>query len=251
MPLLFFLILVLLLLSPAIPKPGDAIVLDPEVHSYFVLDPGLFMPENPAQSLWTHQRLGNLPETSYTPKIREDGQPVIFAESHQSASGLVVPISADPKDFPVLEWEWWIESVLENGDLRRRDGDDYAARIYITFDHPSSMLSFRERVRYFAIRTFTSFEVPTRALSYIWANQAEPGTIAPNPYTGWVQMVVVRSGNEDAGSWQSESVNILEDYRRAFGEDPPRITGIQIMTDSDDTGSSARAMYGPITLRSE
>ncbi|MDX1801592.1 MAG: DUF3047 domain-containing protein, partial [Marinobacter sp.] len=38
------------------------------------------------------------------------------------------------------------------------------------------------------------------------------------------------------------------DYRRAFGKAPPPIVGIGIMSDSDNTGESATAWYGDITL---
>ncbi len=48
---------------------------------------------------------------------------------------------------------------------------------------------------------------------------------------------------------QAETRNIYEDYKEAFGEEPPKITGIQIMTDSDDTESSARAAYGKIIIK--
>ena len=37
-----------------------------------------------------------------------------------------------------------------------------------------------------------------------------------------------------------------EDYRRAFGEDPPRIGAVAIMTDTDNTGEEAVAWYGAI-----
>jgi hypothetical protein len=76
-----------------------------------------------------------------------------------------------------------IESVLESGDVTRKDGDDYAARVYITFDYPASNLSFGDKIKYSFYQTFRSFEVPTRALNYVWANKAEVGSIHPNPYT--------------------------------------------------------------------
>jgi hypothetical protein len=61
-------------------------------------------------------------------------------------------------------------------------------------------------------------------------------------------MIVIRSGNKHAGKWMYEKRNIIEDYRRAFGEEPGKITGIAIMTDTDNTGESASAWYGDIKL---
>jgi len=41
-------------------------------------------------------------------------------------------------------------------------------------------------------------------------------------------------------------VNVLEDYRRAFGEEPPRIRAVAVMSDSDNTGARTVAWYGDI-----
>jgi len=142
-----------------------------------------------------------------------------------------------------------IESVLESGDVTKKDGDDYAAHVYITFDYPVFNLGFGDKIKYRFYQTFTSFDVPTRALNYIWVNKAEVGSIHPNPYTDWVQVLAVQSGNNKAETWQSEKRNIPEDYKAAFGEEPPAITGSQIMTDSDNTGESARSAFGKLILR--
>jgi hypothetical protein len=40
--------------------------------------------------------------------------------------------------------------------------------------------------------------------------------------------------------------NLLDDYRQAFGEEPPNVGAIAIMTDTDNTGETAVAWYGDI-----
>jgi hypothetical protein len=62
-------------------------------------------------------------------------------------------------------------------------------------------------------------------------------------------MVVVRSGADDVGRWITEERNIVEDYRKAYGTEPPKISGVAIMTDTDNTKSSATAWYGDIVFR--
>jgi hypothetical protein len=52
------------------------------------------------------------------------------------------------------------------------------------------------------------------------------------------------------GRWQVEERNVYEDYKRAFGMEPPPISGVVIMTDTDDTEESATAYYGDIVFRS-
>jgi len=90
-----------------------------------------------------------------------------------------------------------------------------------------------------------------RSLNYVWASKEDIGTIAESPYTNWVQYIVVNSGNEESGKWVSLKRNIVEDYREAFGEDPREITGITIMTDSDNTKESTKSWFGKITLSKE
>jgi hypothetical protein len=61
-------------------------------------------------------------------------------------------------------------------------------------------------------------------------------------------LIAVESGNSRAGQWVTVERDILADYRRVFGEDPPEAGGIAIMTDTDNTGAEATAWYGDITL---
>jgi hypothetical protein len=70
--------------------------------------------------------------------------------------------------------------------------------------------------------------------------------VLPNAHTDRVRMIVVRSGTADAGRWVAETRNVLEDYRRAFGEEPPPVSGVAVMTDTDQTGGRATAWYGDI-----
>ncbi len=72
--------------------------------------------------------------------------------------------------------------------------------------------------------------------------------MVPNPYTDRVQMIVVESGEAKVGQWVTESRNLYEDYQKAFGDDPPMISGVAVMTDTDNTGESAVAYFGDITF---
>ena len=64
------------------------------------------------------------------------------------------------------------------------------------------------------------------------------------------RMVVLRSGADHAGRWVMERRDVLADYRRLFGIEPPRLVGVALMTDTDDTGERAEAWYDAVTLRS-
>ncbi|MEX0771497.1 MAG: DUF3047 domain-containing protein [Balneolaceae bacterium] len=226
----------------------DRIVLDPEEMDQFVIDPADFDPDDDQARIHRHEPFGRKNEAVYERDEKEDGSPVITATSQNAISSLTTPMTGDPHEFQWLEWEWKIGSVLEKGNLREKDGDDYVARVYVTFDYDPSNLGLGDRIKYRFFKTFTSFEIPLRSLNYIWANKADVGTIAESPFTDWVRYIAVQSGNERAGEWQTERRNILEDYREVFGEEPPPISGITIMTDSDNTGESTKAWFGKITI---
>ncbi|MFB6272386.1 MAG: DUF3047 domain-containing protein, partial [Salinibacter sp.] len=159
------------------------------------------------------------------------------------------PISVDPQRYSVLTWQWKVSNVLDKGNARTEDGDDYPARIYVTFDYDPSNFGFFDRAKYEALQVLGYDQIPTRALNYIWANRVDQGRILPNPFTDWVQMVAVESGPQKVGTWVMERRNVRADYRKAFGENPPPINGIAIMTDTDNTGESATAYYGDIIAR--
>ena len=90
---------------------------------------------------------------------------------------------------------------------------------------------------------------PHAGLNYVWDRKAPVGTVVPNAFTDRVRMFVVESGPARLGQWLDYERNILDDYRFAFREEPPAISGIAIMTDTDNTGESAIAWYGDIALK--
>jgi hypothetical protein len=200
--------------------------------------------EDELPDLWEPLSFRGKKDTDY--RLYEiDGKVVVKAESDRSASGLIRRVDIDPEEYPVLRWSWRVENILEKGDVTEKSGDDYPARIYVTFDYDIRNLSWWDRTRLRAIRTFYG-EVPTRAINYLWESSAEVGTIVPNPYSDLVMMVVVESGEGNLGTWVHHERNIYEDYVKIFGEEPPKINSVAIMTDTDDTGESAVAYYGDI-----
>jgi hypothetical protein len=62
-------------------------------------------------------------------------------------------------------------------------------------------------------------------------------------------MIVVESGASRLNHWVQEARNIYADYKAAFGKEPPFISGVAVMTDSDNTGESATAFYGDIIFK--
>lgn len=172
----------------------------------------------------------------------------VHAVAESSASGLVFRHQGPVAASPILRWRWKISGVIEKGDERSRKGDDYAARVYVTFKYEPARVGLASRLKYRAVKALRGEYPPRNAISYIWANKLPEGASAPSPYTGEVMMLAVRSGGSAAGQWRAEERNVLEDYRRLFKEEPPPYAGVALMTDSDDTGGRAEAWYADVTL---
>lgn len=163
--------------------------------------------------------------------VEEDGRKVLKAVADNAASGLFKEAEIDLKKFPILRWSWKVEGVLAKGDAATKAGDDYPARIYIVFP--------------------AIFIWNTEGINYIWANKLPQGQAVPNAFTSNVIMLAVESGPGKAGQWVSEERNVYEDYKKLFGEEPPTLGAVAIMTDTDQTGEKAVAYYGDITLSSK
>jgi hypothetical protein len=206
-------------------------------------------PGGPFPSGWKPLTFDDIEQhTEYT-LVQEGDQVVVQAVSDQSASGLVKEVTIDLKEYPVIEWQWKVENILQKGDVTQKSGDDYPARLYITFQYDKSKVGFFEKAKFETIKLLYGQYPPMAAINYIWASHASPGTMVPNPYTDRVYMFVTQSGREKLNQWVTETQNVYEDYKRAFGEDPPTISGIAIMTDTDNTQETAVAYFGDIAFK--
>jgi hypothetical protein len=186
--------------------------------------------------------------TSYT-LVRDADTVVVKAVSEASASGLTREIKINLKEYPIVQWRWKVANILTKGDVSKKEGDDYPARLYITFEYDSRKVSLFKKAQYETIRLLYGQYPPLGAINYIWESKAAKGTIVPNPYTDQAKMIVVESGADRLNQWASEERNIYEDYKKAFGGEAPMISGVAIMTDTDNTGESATAYYGDITFK--
>lgn len=165
-------------------------------------------------------------KTDYT-LAADDGRRVLLADSRASASGLYREIAIDLKQTPVLNWSWKVNNLLTGNNERNKSGDDYPARLYVVFS--GGLMFWR-----------------TRAINYVWSSNQPKGSEWPNAFTSNARMIAVRGGGELQDQWVQEQRDVLADYRRLFGEEPGEIAAVALMTDTDNTGLSARAWYGDI-----
>lgn len=165
-------------------------------------------------------------------RVRRDGRQVVRATSRGSASGMVRRLRIDLEKTPILDWTWRVEATLGGIDERTREGDDYAARVYVIRSHPL-------------------FLWKTRAVNYVWASARDEGETWPNAYTDSARHVALRTGDALAGQWVRERRDVRADFRALFGEEVRHVDAVAIMTDTDDTGAAATAWYADIAFTSE
>jgi len=144
---------------------------------------------------------------------------------------------------PFLCWRWRIDAPLKSADMMRKDGDDYAARVYLSFDVSPERLGLGTRMGLSLARSVHGGQVPDAAINYIWDNRNPVGTWQANAYTERARMLVLRSGAGEAGRWINERRDVGADFLAAFGYAPLRLTGVAIATDTDNTGEEARAGF--------
>lgn len=160
--------------------------------------------------------------------VELDGEKVLQAISLSSASALYKKYKINLKETPYLNWRWRISNKISSGDETKKKGDDYAVRIYLIID---GGLQFWK----------------TRALNYVWANNAARGSIWNNAYAGKsVKMYALRSEGDRTNKWLTEKRNVYDDIKGVFGDEVINISAVAIMTDTDDSGGRAESYYSNI-----
>ena len=180
-------------------------------------------------SAWKYESFRGIAETTYrTGEDAELGGAALFAESRAGASGYVLEAPLNLQKTPWLHFQWRIDEAGGGFDERKKDGDDFAFRIY------------------FAARSGIKY----RSLSLVRA-QGRAGESWASPYARWIndlRIVAVIGGEEAAGKWRTTSVNLQKLWREQFGEDAKTLGLAGIMTDGDSAGVVMRARYGAMIL---
>lgn len=193
---------------------------------------------------WRHQTLPKVERANQFAIVSDQGTRVLQVSSSASASSWVAPVDLDPAAQPWLHWRWKVSRSVPGSDLRRKAGDDYAARLYVFFALANERLSLPDRLRIQAARVLSGAEVPAAALCYVWGHAQAAGSSGWNPYTDRVRMVVADSGDAHAGQWRSHVRDINRDWADAFGGEVPRISGLALTADTDNTGERVEAWFG-------
>ncbi|MDZ4252211.1 MAG: DUF3047 domain-containing protein [Sulfuritalea sp.] len=182
------------------------------------------------------------PPTIYRTRLW-NGVHAVEAHAVKSMALLARPLTIDLARTPILCWHWRIDAPLQSADMTQKSGDDYAARVYLSFEVTPERLEFGTRLGLALARGIHGEQVPDAAINYIWDNRHAVGTWQPNAYTDRARMLVLRSGGASAGRWVAERRDVSADFQAAFGHPPLRLTALAIASDTDNTGEEARAGF--------
>ena len=199
----------------------------------------------PAAEWTTPWKLADIPKLTPSERslVELDGQQVLQIKANAAAGGLVHPLSLPGDKAWQLSWQWRTEHKLDKARFATREGDDYAARVYVLLDYPLDSLSFVDRQKLRLARTFFDPDLPAATLSYVWDNREAPGRHARSAYTETVEMLVLRGPEAPQGEWLEESRDLRADATAAFGSAPRKILGVVFAADSDNTGESVTSYF--------
>lgn len=155
------------------------------------------------------------------------------AYSRNAASAILYWLKFNPVQKPMVGWRWRVTRFPDkNGGAYAKSSwiekEDYAARFYVIFP----------RFPFFRLQ----------CLEYIWDRELPIGTILTNPNFKNLKIIVVESGEKNLGQWINVERNLCQDFKKAFGRAPVNVGAIAIMTDTENTGSTAEAQYDEIKV---
>jgi hypothetical protein len=196
---------------------------------------------------WQALRLPGKAETAYR-VVRNDGRWALHAQSQRSASLYRRTLHVPSARLERVSFSWKVAALVPGADVRTIDGEDAPVRVLFAFDGDSRRLSERNRMNADLMHALTGERPPFATLMYVWDNQAMIDSVVIGRRSDRVRKIVIESGPAALGQWRHYQRDLVADYRRAFGEDPGALTGVAVMTDTDNTRSQAEAWYGEIRI---
>tara|TARA_B100000787_G_scaffold153661_1_gene128006 strand:+ start:516 stop:1160 length:645 start_codon:yes stop_codon:yes gene_type:complete len=164
--------------------------------------------------------------TTWTLGSNKNGN-YIKAEAEGKGSGLGKEVKIDLSKTPFINITWKVEKDLSGIVENSKKGHDYAARVFVIKKTGSTPLS-------------------NRAINYVFSSNNDVGKNWPSPYTKKSIDYVLSSTKNDFNTWVTVKANVKEDFMRLLGLEISDISGIAIMTDTDNSKLKAISYYQDI-----
>jgi len=186
--------------------------------------------ENELSTLKIRKVRGADAKTQYSLGSNENGK-FIRAEANNSASGLGKEIKINLNNTPFLNITWKIEKDLPGIDEGSKKGHDYAARVFVVKKTGVTPLS-------------------NRAMNYVFSSNNDVNTYHPSPFTKKSIDYVLSTTKENLNQWVTVKANVRDHFKKFHNLDLDEISGIAIMSDTDNSKLNSIAYYQNIYFSS-
>jgi hypothetical protein len=197
---------------------------------------------------WEHITLSRSKKITEYTTVVDDGVVVLKASARGSASLMGIRIDYDPRAFPMLTWRWKVNQGIPSAETANRAREDAPARLMVSFAGDMRKIGALDRAAATVAESISGQPLPYAELMYVWGGKVAVDSITTSSLTSRIRMLAVAADEQGIGRWQSYTRNLADDYRKAFGEEPGRVTAIQLLTDTDNTGGTAETLYGDISV---
>ena len=170
-------------------------------------------------------------ETSWTLGSNEKGS-YIKAEAEGKGSGLGKELAINLSKTPFINITWKVEKDLPGIIENSKKGHDYAARVFVIKKTGSTVLS-------------------NKAINYVFSSNNSIDENWPSPYTKKSIDYVLSTTKKNSNEWVTVKANVKEHFKKLHNIDVNELTGVAIMTDTDNSKLKAISYYQNIYFSSE
>ncbi|NNK67410.1 MAG: DUF3047 domain-containing protein [Rhodobacteraceae bacterium] len=150
------------------------------------------------------------------------------------------PVDRSHRFAEAASWAWRVREGVSATDLTVKGGDDRNLSVYFVFVNPDRAEALSGGNARRILR-----EGSARGLIYVWGGAHEAGSVLQSPYSSRLRTKILRVA--DTGEHR-EDVDLEDDFRTAFGDDPGALIGLAISADSDDTDGRIVASIADLVL---
>ena len=169
-------------------------------------------------------------KTIYKVGNNENGN-YLRAEANNSASGVGKEVKIDLNKTPFINITWKIEKDLKGIKEDTKKGHDFSARVFVIKKTGATALS-------------------NRAVNYVFSSNKNVGENWPSPYTKKSMDKVLSTTKENFNEWVTVKANVKDDFKNFHNLEVNELSGVAIMSDTDNSKKSAIAYYQNIYFSS-
>ena len=155
----------------------------------------------------------------------------IRAEAEGVASGLGKEVLINLNKTPFINITWKVEKDLSGIKENSKKGHDFAARVFVVKKTGATALS-------------------NRAVNYVFSSNNSINESWISPFTKKSIDYVLSTTKDNLNQWVTVKANVKDHFKKLHNLDVDKITGMALMTDTDQSKKPAIAYYQNIYFSS-